>query len=119
MRCSYCFNKTSGIVEKVLSVEFTTAPDFKGLDRDTQHPWDPSKVAKLLGFTQMSDQTKIEEVCIKLLLNSPTQVSCYRAGNRKILGWFFKQVLDLTNQGADPKLTIKTLSNMLDHGDIV
>jgi len=60
------------------------------------------------------DKTKvIEESIDKLILNHPKEVESFRAGKKKLLGFFVGQLMKETKGKADPKLANQILNKKL------
>ncbi len=89
------------------------APDFSGLDPDTGEPWSPIKIVKILGLRAVNDPEDIRVICQKVVEADPKKVAIYRKGKTKILGYFFKQVLDETKNGANAEITRQILEELL------
>lgn len=76
------------------------------------------KVAKRIveekGLAQLSDAAAIEGEVTKLLQAFPEQVGQYRAGNKKVLGFFVGQVMKATKGAANPKMVNEALKKLLE-----
>lgn len=90
----------------------TGAPDFSGLDPETGEPWDPGKVAGLLGFSAF-DSAELEAVCARVITEHPEDAAAFRAGKKKAIGSLVKAVLDATNKGADARKASEILGRLL------
>ncbi len=91
---------------------FTTAPDFSGLDPDTGEPWSPRKVVQLLGLKQASGE-ETRAACEKVVAANPDKVAIYRKGKTNMLGFFIKLVMDETNRQASPQEATQILTELL------
>ena len=54
---------------------------------------EPAEVVKAKGLAQVSDEGAIEAAVDRVIAASPAEVERYRAGNRKLLGFFVGQVM--------------------------
>ena len=62
---------------------------------------------------QMTDIAAIEPIIDKVIANNSTQVEQYRAGNKKLLGFFVGQVMKETQGKASPKQVNQLLNEKL------
>ena len=65
------------------------------------------------GLKQMTDIAAIEPIIDKVIANNSTQVEQYRAGNKKLLGFFVGQVMKETQGKANPKQVNQLLHEKL------
>lgn len=91
----------------------TSKPDFNGLDPETGEPWSPRKIASLLGLRAVNDEQEIRRICEQVVELYPGQALSYRSGKTKLLGFFIKEVMAWTKNGADPKITDRVLRELL------
>ena len=61
----------------------------------------------------IGDPKVIEEIIDKLILNHPNEVESFRAGKKKLLGFFVGQLMKETKGKADPKLANQMLNKKL------
>lgn len=66
---------------------------------------DPAQIVKEKGLAQVSDESFIQEVIMKVLNDSPSEVEKYLAGKETLLQWFMGQVARATKGKADPTVT--------------
>jgi len=66
-----------------------------------------------LGMSQVSDPKAIEEVCTKVIGDSPKQVEQIRAGKTTLFGYLVGQVMKATKGSANPQLVNETLKRLL------
>jgi len=69
------------------------------------------------GLAQVSDSGSIEEVCRKVIAASPGELERYRAGEKKLLGFFVGAVMKETGGKANPKGANEILRRLLDQGE--
>jgi aspartyl-tRNA(Asn)/glutamyl-tRNA(Gln) amidotransferase subunit B len=65
------------------------------------------------GLKQISDLGEIEEIIKDVIEKSPDQVSRYKAGEQKLIGFFVGQVMKATQGKANPKIVNETLKRIL------
>jgi aspartyl-tRNA(Asn)/glutamyl-tRNA(Gln) amidotransferase subunit B len=65
------------------------------------------------GVMQISDLSEIEEVISRIIERNPDEVSRYRAGQEKLLGFFVGEAMKATRGKANPKLVNEILKNKL------
>ncbi len=65
------------------------------------------------GFKQLSDPVAIEKIVNEIIDSNQVQVSAYRAGNVKLLGFFVGQVMKASQGKANPKLVNEILNAKL------
>ena len=73
----------------------------------------PSEIVDKRGLGMISDPLVIEEIVDELLDNHPNEVISYRAGKKKLQGFFVGQLMKKTSGKADPKLANQILSRKL------
>ncbi|HVP68309.1 MAG TPA: Asp-tRNA(Asn)/Glu-tRNA(Gln) amidotransferase subunit GatB [Anaeromyxobacteraceae bacterium] len=65
---------------------------------------DPVRVVEERGLAQVSDESALAAAVDAALARSPAEVERYRAGNKKLLGFFVGQVMKETQGKANPAL---------------
>ncbi len=73
----------------------------------------PKQLVKERGLGMIGDPNVIEEIIDKLILNHPNEVESFRAGKKKLLGFFVGQLMKETKGKADPKLANQILNKKL------
>ena len=73
----------------------------------------PKQLVKERGLGMIGDPKFIEEIIDKLILNHPNEVESFRAGKKKLLGFFVGQLMKETKGKADPKLANQILNKKL------
>ena len=68
------------------------------------------------GLAQVSDSGSIEEACRKVIAANPGELARYRAGEKKLLGFFVGAVMKETGGKANPKGANDVLRRLLDQG---
>jgi aspartyl-tRNA(Asn)/glutamyl-tRNA(Gln) amidotransferase subunit B len=74
---------------------------------------DPETVVKEKGLIQISDEGVIEKAVDEVLEKNPEAVERYRAGERKLMGFFVGQVMKSTKGKANPKAVNELLRTKL------
>ncbi len=69
---------------------------------------DPSEIVKTLGFSQISDESALEEVAKKVLVQNPKAILDYKEGKIQILQFLVGQVMKETKGAGNPEI-IRTL----------
>jgi aspartyl-tRNA(Asn)/glutamyl-tRNA(Gln) amidotransferase subunit B len=67
------------------------------------------------GLSQVSDSAALEAAIDKIITASPDEVARYKAGNRKLMGFFVGQVMKATQGKANPKLVNEILGRKLEN----
>lgn len=70
-------------------------------------------VIKEKGFEQISDAGAIEKIVDEIIETNQNQVTAYRGGNEKLLGFFVGQVMKASQGKANPKIVNDMLSKKL------
>lgn len=65
------------------------------------------------GLVQVKDESAIEEVVEEVLAENPAEVTLYRAGKEKLLGFFVGQIMKKTRGKANPRLVNEILLKKL------
>jgi len=73
----------------------------------------PKQLVKERGLGMIGDPKVIEEIIDKLILTHPNEVESFRAGKKKLLGFFVGQLMKETKGKADPKLANQILNKKL------
>ncbi len=73
----------------------------------------PKQLVKERGLGMIGDPKVIEQIIDKLILNHPNEVESFRAGKKKLLGFFVGQLMKETKGKADPKLANQILNKKL------
>ena len=73
----------------------------------------PAKIVESKGLIQISDPSKILPIIDEIIAKYPENVEKFRAGNRKLLGFFVGQVLKSTGGKANPKVVNELVAKQL------
>lgn len=73
----------------------------------------PESIVQSKGLKQISDSTEIEPIVDRILSENPSQVTQYREGKSKMLGYFVGLVMKETGGKANPALVNELLKNKL------
>lgn len=74
----------------------------------------PLKIAESLNLIQDSDEDSIGEFIDEVLKQHPDEVTRYREGDKRLLGFLMGQVMQASRGKADPKAANKLLRDKLD-----
>ncbi len=77
------------------------------------HGGSPQKIVADRGLGMISDPEVITEIIDELLKDHPNEVEAFRAGKKKLQGFFVGQLMKKTSGKADPKLVNKILIKKL------
>ena len=92
----------SGKIAKIVFTEMAT----------TGQP--PGKIVEKKGLVQVSDADALGAIVDKVLADNSAQVTDYKNGKTKIIGYFVGQVMKLTKGQANPKMVNEILRKRLD-----
>lgn len=73
----------------------------------------PRKIVDEKGLVQISDPSVISPIVDQIINENPENVSKFKEGNKKLLGFFVGQVLKSTNGKANPKIVNKLVADKL------
>ncbi len=73
----------------------------------------PKEIVEKNNLTQINDPAKLEPIIDEIITNFPENVTKFKAGNNKLLGFFVGQVLKTTNGKANPKVINEIILNKL------
>lgn len=73
----------------------------------------PKAIVEERGLSQISDPQQIEAIIDEILAAHPDELAKYRAGKKKLQGFFVGQIMKCTSGRVDPKLTNQLLSKKL------
>ncbi len=73
----------------------------------------PTKIVEDKGLIQISDPAKILPIIDEIIANNPDNVAKFKAGNKKLLGFFVGQVLKTTDGKANPKVVNSLVTKKL------
>ena len=73
----------------------------------------PRRVIEEEGLLQISDQSELEEVIVKVISENPDSVENYRGGKTKSLGFLVGQVMKETGGKANPRLVNELLLKII------
>lgn len=79
----------------------------KVLDELFENPRDPEEIIKEKGWIQISDESAIKEVVLKILQANPQSIIDYKAGKDRALGFLVGQAMKETKGKANPQMLNK------------
>jgi aspartyl-tRNA(Asn)/glutamyl-tRNA(Gln) amidotransferase subunit B len=74
---------------------------------------EPDDIVRARGLAQVSDEAAIEAIVDRVLAASPAEVERYRAGNKKLAGFFVGQVMKETKGKGNPAVVNARLKRKL------
>ncbi|MBM4286907.1 MAG: Asp-tRNA(Asn)/Glu-tRNA(Gln) amidotransferase subunit GatB [Deltaproteobacteria bacterium] len=74
---------------------------------------DPADIVREKGLSQISDAGSLESLAREILAANPKEVSDYRAGKTKVMGFFVGEIMKQTKGQANPKLVNQLLTGLL------
>jgi len=74
---------------------------------------EPDEIVRARGLAQVSDTAAIEAAVDEVLASSPGEVERYRAGNKKLLGFFVGQVMKIMKGKGNPAVVNALLKQKL------
>ena len=72
-----------------------------------ENPKDPEEIIKEKGWVQISDESAIKEVVIKILEANPQSIADFKAGKDRALGFLVGQAMKETKGKANPQMLNK------------
>ncbi|NYT52367.1 MAG: Asp-tRNA(Asn)/Glu-tRNA(Gln) amidotransferase subunit GatB [Candidatus Vesicomyosocius endoextente] len=99
----------SRISDDTISVK--TAKDVFKYMWDSKNSAD--EIIRVKGLKQMTNMVEIEVIIEQVIANSTLQVSQFKLGNNKILGFFIGKIMKLTSGKVNPKQVNKLLRKKL------
>jgi aspartyl-tRNA(Asn)/glutamyl-tRNA(Gln) amidotransferase subunit B len=73
----------------------------------------PEAIVTAEGLAQVSDDSAVQAMIDKVLVENPAEVSSFRDGKEGLFGWFMGQVMREARGKADPQLTRELLQKAL------
>jgi len=74
---------------------------------------DPSHVIEEKDLTQVSDESKIEEIIKKIIKNNPQPIKDYQKGKKQALQFLVGQVMKVSRGKANPQIAAKLLKKAI------
>ena len=79
----------------------------KVLDELFENPKAPSKIIEEKGWVQISDESAIKDIVVKIIENNPQSVADYKGGKDRALGFLVGQAMKETKGKANPQMLNK------------
>ncbi|NPA94818.1 MAG: Asp-tRNA(Asn)/Glu-tRNA(Gln) amidotransferase subunit GatB [Thermodesulfobacteria bacterium] len=86
----------------------------KILEEIYDHGGSPSEIVEREGLAQVSDESELAAIVEQVVRDNPKEVEKYRAGKKKVMGFFVGQVMRQTKGKANPKMVNELLIKLLD-----
>ncbi len=74
----------------------------------------PKEIVKKQGLSQVSDVSELSAIVERVIKDNPKEVEKYKAGKKKVMGFFVGQVMRETKGKANPKLVNELLLKLLE-----
>ena len=92
------------LVELIDKGTISSAIGKKVVEELFENPKNPEEIIKEKGWIQISDESAIKEVVMKILENNPQSVADYKAGKDRALGFLVGQAMKETKGKANPQM---------------
>ncbi|MCP3922580.1 MAG: Asp-tRNA(Asn)/Glu-tRNA(Gln) amidotransferase subunit GatB [Desulfobacterales bacterium] len=73
----------------------------------------PESIVEEKGLSQVSDVSELESIIDEILEKNPDEVERFKAGNKKLMGFFVGQIMKKTKGSANPKVVNQIISEKL------
>jgi len=73
----------------------------------------PQEIVAEKGLTQITDNKAILSICREVVEKNPQEVTAFRGGKEKLMGFFVGQVMQASKGKANPNLVNKALRSFL------
>ncbi len=113
-----CLVSPKDLAELLGLVEKGTISDKIGkkvLEQIFEKGGSPSQIVEEQALAQLSDAGQLQAIVEKVLGENPAEVEKYRAGKKKVFGFFVGQVMRETRGKANPKTVNELLRRFLDN----
>ena len=95
------------LVEVIDKGTISSSIGKKVLDEMFVNPDSPSKIIEKNGWIQISDESAIREIVLKILDENPQSIADYKAGKDRALGFLVGQAMKATKGKANPQMLNK------------
>lgn len=102
---------SSDLAELIILIEkgtISSAIAKKVLEEMFENPKEPSKIIEEKGWIQISDESAIKEIVLKILEENPQSIQDYKGGKDRAIGFLVGQAMKQTKGKANPQM----LNNM-------
>ncbi len=97
-------NNLAELITLIDKGTISTAIAKKVLEEMFENPEVPSKIIQEKGWVQISDETAIKEVVLKILEENPQSVQDYKGGKDRAIGFLVGQAMKQTKGKANPQM---------------
>ncbi len=94
----------AGLVTLIDKGTISSSIGKKVLDELFENPRNPEKIIEEKGWIQISDESAIKEVVLKVLESNPQSIIDFKAGKDRALGFLVGQAMKETKGKANPKM---------------
>ena len=92
------------MIELIENGTISSAIGKKVLEELFENPRDPEEIIKEKGWIQISDESAIKEVVLKILEANPQSIADFKAGKDRALGFLVGQAMKATKGKANPQM---------------
>ena len=104
-----------GALVRMVESRTITSPTAKDLLEEIRETGaDPRAIVKQRGLEAVTDVDELTRTVAGILAEHPDQVAAYRAGKKKLFGFFMGQVMRGTGGKADPRTVQEVLRRLLE-----
>ena len=103
----------AALVEMIDKATISTKIAKQVFEEMAQSGTHPAEIVKSKGLVQISDPAEILPIIQEVIAKNPDNVEKFKAGNKKLLGFFVGQVLKATGGKANPQVVNKLVAQEL------
>jgi glutaminyl-tRNA synthetase len=103
----------AALVEMIDEATISTKIAKQVFEEMAQSGTHPAEIVKSKGLVQISDPAEILPIIQEIIAKNPDNVEKFKAGNKKLLGFFVGQVLKATGGKANPQVVNKLVAQEL------
>ena len=101
------------LVELIDKGTISTSIGKKVLTEMFENPEEPAKIIEKNGWVQISDESAIKEIVLKIIEANPQSVADYKAGKERALKFLLGQAMKETKGQANPQMLNKMFTKEL------
>ena len=95
------------LVELIDKGTISSSIGKKVIEELFENPKEPEEIIKEKGWIQISDESAIKEIVLKVLEENPNSVADYKAGKDRAIGFLVGQAMKATKGKANPQMLNK------------
>ena len=105
--------KISSLIDLIISNKISNRQAKEIFDEYLETDVNADTFIEKKGLVQISNESEIEGLVEKVLMENPKMLEQYKSGKEKLFGFFVGQVMKLSNGKANPKMVNETLKRKL------